>query len=31
MSILIKSAKNKNEIMEGNRKGGFLYVRLRRI
>lgn len=31
MSILRKSTKNKSEIREGNRKRGFLYVRLRRI
>lgn len=31
MSILRKSTKNQSEISEGNRKGGFLRVRLRRI
>lgn len=31
MSILRKSTKNQNEIREVNRKGGFLYVRLRKI
>lgn len=31
MSISRKSTKNKNQIREGNRKGGFLYVRLRKI
>lgn len=31
MSILRKSTKNQSEIREGNRKGGFLRVRLRKI
>lgn len=31
MSNLRKSTKNQSEIREGNRKGGFLYVRWREI